>query len=145
MAGKNPQRGLGRPFQPGQSGNPAGRPKGSRHKATLAAQVLLDGEAEAITRKAIEQAKAGDTTALRLCLERIAPPRRDQPAPFDLGPVEGSEDALRAHSRVLQAMADGELTSAEAQGYLAALEQYRRAFETVELERRLRALEERES
>ena len=52
---------------------PAGRPKGSRNKATLAVEILLDGEAEAITRKAIELAKQGDLVAIRLCLDRIAP------------------------------------------------------------------------
>ena len=54
-------------------GNP-GRPAGSRHKYVLAIQSLLDGEAEALGRKAIELALAGDTVVLRLCLERIAPP-----------------------------------------------------------------------
>lgn len=60
-------------FQKGVSGNPAGKPKGARHKATLAAMALLEGESEALTRKAVELALEGDTTALRLCLERIAP------------------------------------------------------------------------
>jgi hypothetical protein len=59
------QRNL-KPFRPGQSGNPDGRPKGSRNKATLAMEALLDGEAEAITRKAIEKALEGDMTAIRL-------------------------------------------------------------------------------
>ena len=67
-----PQRRGGR-FKPG---NP-GRPKGARHKTTLAIEALLDGEAEALTRKAIELAKAGDLVALRLCLDRICPPRKD--------------------------------------------------------------------
>ena len=58
-------------FESGQSGNP----KGARNKATLAAEALLDGKAEAITRKAIDLAKAGDLTAIRLCLERIIPAR----------------------------------------------------------------------
>ena len=49
------------------------RPKGARNRATLAAETLLDGEAEALTRKAVELALAGDTTALRLCLERVLP------------------------------------------------------------------------
>jgi hypothetical protein len=74
-------------FKPGQSGNPSGRPHGSRNKATLALEALLDGEGEAITRKAIEKALEGDTAALRLCLERIYAmwqrmdlrPVRDQP------------------------------------------------------------------
>jgi Family of unknown function (DUF5681) len=60
-----------RPFKPGQSGNPAGKPKGARNRSTIAAETLLEGEAKALTRKAIELGLAGDTTALRLCLEGI--------------------------------------------------------------------------
>ena len=56
----------------------AGRPKGALNKTTLAARALLDREAEQITRKCVELAKAGDTTALRLCLERLLPPRREE-------------------------------------------------------------------
>src|SRR6266581_383288 len=69
----------GRPFQKGQSGNPAGRPLGSINRSTRAAMQLLDGEAEALTRKAIELALAGDPVALRLCLERIVGVRRGRP------------------------------------------------------------------
>src|SRR4051794_24922955 len=58
-------------FQKGQSGNPHGKPKGTRHRVTVAAETLLEGEAEAITRKAIELAKQGDGPALRLCMDRI--------------------------------------------------------------------------
>src|SRR5438874_12919139 len=71
----------GRPVQRGTSGNPAGRPAGSRNRTTLAVQALLDGEAEALTRKAIELASNGDLNALRLCLDRVIPIRRDQPLP----------------------------------------------------------------
>src|SRR3978361_2276837 len=63
-------------FAKGQSGNPAGKPAGTRNATTLAVEQLLHGEAEAITRKAIEMAKEGDTIALRLVLERVAPVRR---------------------------------------------------------------------
>jgi hypothetical protein len=73
------QRG-GRLFRRGVSGNPVG----ARNKALLAMEALLDGEAEAITRVAVETAKEGDTTALRLCLERILPPRKDRPVSFSL-------------------------------------------------------------
>ena len=73
----------GRPFEPG---NP-GRPKGSRNKATLAAEALLDGEAETLTRKAIDLANAGDTTALRMCIERILPARKDRPVSITLPPI----------------------------------------------------------
>ncbi|MGB8669027.1 MAG: DUF5681 domain-containing protein [Pseudolabrys sp.] len=61
-------------FKPGKSGNPSGKPKGARNKTTVAREKLLDDDAATITSKAIELAKNGDLTALRLCLERIIPP-----------------------------------------------------------------------
>jgi hypothetical protein len=72
----------GRPFEPGKSGNPKGRPKGSRNQATLLAEALLDGEAEAITRKLVDKALEGDTTALRLCLDRLVAPMRERRVTF---------------------------------------------------------------
>src|SRR5438874_11772664 len=74
----------GRPFAKGPSNRPVGRRAGSRNKKTLAAAVLLEGEAEALTRRAVELALAGDPLtfsprassggAMRLCIERILPP-----------------------------------------------------------------------
>lgn len=127
----------GRPFAPG---NP-GRPKGARHKVSRAVEMLLEGEAEALTRKAVEAALGGDMTALRLCLDRLAPARRDAPVTFDLGPLDGPAAALAATARAIEAMAEGELTPTEAAAVVALLESYRRSFETVEIERRLAALE----
>ena len=72
------RRSRGRPFPKGQSGNPAGRPRGSSNRATRAAEMLLDGEATALTRKAVELALAGDQAALRLCLDRTVAPRRER-------------------------------------------------------------------
>ena len=127
----------GRPFAPG---NP-GRPKGARHKVSRAVEMLLEGEAEALTRKAVEAALGGDMTALRLCLDRIAPARREAPVTFDLGRLDGPAAALEATARAIEAMAEGELTATEAAAVVALLESYRKAFETVEIERRLAALE----
>ena len=73
-----PEQVRGRPFAKGRSGNPAGRRFGSRNKATIAAQELLANEAEALTRKAVEAALAGDPIAMRLCLERILPRERSR-------------------------------------------------------------------
>src|SRR4051794_31872211 len=78
----------GRPFEPG---NP-GRPPGARHKATLAIEALLEGEAEAIGRKCVDLALGGDTLALRLVLERIAPVRRGRPVCFALPPLDAAVD-----------------------------------------------------
>lgn len=121
-------------------GNP-GRPRGARHKATRAALALLDGEAEALTRQAVTMALEGDTTALRLCLERIAPPRRDAPVTFDLPRMETARDAAKAAAAVLEAVALGELTPAEGAHIMALVETYRRTLETSELEARVAALE----
>lgn len=84
-------------FGPGQSGNPAGRPKGSRNHTTRAVEALLDGEAEALTRKAIQLAQDGDTVALRLCLDRLLPVRKDRPITFDLPPIETTDDLAEGH------------------------------------------------
>jgi hypothetical protein len=62
-------------FPKGVSGNPTGRPKGTRNRATRLAESLLDGEARALARKAVELALGGDVTALKLCLERLIPRR----------------------------------------------------------------------
>lgn len=121
-------------------GNP-GRPKGARHKATRAALALLDGEAEALTRKAVDAALEGDATALRLCLERIAPPRKDAPVAFTLPPMHSARDAAQAAGAVLAAVAEGELTPTEGAHVMALVETYRRTLETTELEARVAALE----
>ncbi len=65
-------------------------------------------------RKAVELALHGDTTALRLCLERIAPPRKDAPVTFDLPPMTSAEDAAQAAGAVLNAVADGDLSGRRA-------------------------------
>ena len=89
----------GRPFAPGQSGNQNGRPKGARGKATMIAEALLDGEAEKLTRKAIEMALAGSEPCLRLCMERILPPKRAG-EDFAFG-VEATGDAESMGIRVV--------------------------------------------
>src|SRR5256885_4813151 len=96
------------PFAKGQSGNRAGRPRGARHKATLAAEALLDGESEGLTRKAIEAALGGDMAALRLCLDRIVPPRRERPVTFRIPPLKSAEDAAVAMAAITQAGSPGE-------------------------------------
>ena len=128
-------------FKPGQSGNPKGKPKGARHKATMAAQELLDGEIEALTRKAIELAKEGDMAALKLCLERIVPPRKDSPIAFEAGAMESADDAATVLSNILQAVSDGDLTPGEGAAAASLVEAFRKTLETQELERRISELE----
>ena len=133
---------IGVPFKPGQSGNPKGRPKGARNKSTLAFEALLDGEAEAITRKAIEKAKGGDMTAIRLCLDRLVPPVKDRPVTFEMPQIESAADAATAAGAVGEAVAAGELTPCEASEVSKVLGAYVATLETSELEQRITKLEE---
>ena len=127
-------------FQKGQSGNPAGKPKGARHKTTLALQALLDGEAEALIRKAVELALAGDITALRLCLERIAPAYKAMVMPVALNmPLpDNLADTARAF---VQAAACGELAPDIAAQLVAAVASVARVEEIETVKQRVEAIE----
>ena len=138
---KPPGRGRGRPFEKGQSGNPAGRRTGSRNKATLAAAALLAGESEALTRKAVEMALAGDPTAMRLCIERILPPCRERAVKFVLPPIESAADIAAAMKAVTSALAAGVITPGEAGTIAAVVDTFVRAIETSDFDRRLRIME----
>ena len=122
-----------------------GRPKGARNKATLAVEKLLDGDAEAITRKAIEMALGGDGPAIRLCLERLLPARKDSPVVFALPRIETAMDAVTASSALLSAVATGEVTPEEAGKVMGLLTAHKQLVEVCDLETRLQRLEEREA
>ena len=123
-------------------GNP-GKPKGSRHRATQAVQALIEDQSDAITQKAVEMALEGDTTALRLCIERIAPARKDAPIEFDLPSMNSAHDAAQAASAILAEVASGSITPLEGTSVMGLVEQYRRTLEASDLERRIEALETR--
>ena len=119
----------------------AGRPRGARNKATQAVEALLEGEAEGLTRKVVELALGGDVTALKLCLDRIAPPRKDRPICIDLPQASNAQETVALSEAILRQVAQGELTPLEAQPVMAMVEQYRRIMETAELEQRISELE----
>ena len=136
---KPPEQVRGRPFAKGRSRNPAGRRFGSRNQATMAALELLADEAEALTRKAVEAALAGDPTAMRLCLERILP--RDRAVKFALPPIKSAADIARAMGAVTAALADGRITPAEGQAIARVVTTFVQTIETSEFDRRLQLLE----
>jgi hypothetical protein len=142
QAPKKPQyRPRGRPFAKGQSGNPAGRRRGSRNKATMMAALYLDGEAVGLARKAVEMAYAGDTLAMRLCLERTIAPRRERPEPFRLPPVENAADLAPAMAAIMSAAARGVITTGQAAEMASVIATRLRAIEAAEFDRHLSALE----
>ena len=128
-------------FQKGQSGNPSGKPRGARNKATLAAEALLDGQAQALTQKAIDRALEGDGNALRFCLERILPARKDRPIYFDMPALRTASDAASAMSAIIAGVAQGDLTASEASELTALVTGVVKALETHELEQRIALLE----
>jgi Family of unknown function (DUF5681) len=131
----------GKPFQKGRSGNPDGRPKGSRNVTTVALESLLDGQATALTQKAIDLALIGDMAALRLCLDRILPPRRDRPLTFNFPAITNAAEAAKTMSAILAAVASGEITPTEAAEIGKLVDGYVRAVEATELAARIERLE----
>jgi hypothetical protein len=133
----------GKPFEKGQSGNPAGKPKGARHKTTLLAEKLMQADAEAIVKAVLDSAKGGDMTAARIILDRIAPARRDNPVSFDLPKIESAADAVAAQTAMLSAVANGEITPGEAVEVSKLIDSFVKTIEVSEIDERLKRLEER--
>ncbi len=129
-------------FKPGQSGNPAGRPVGSRNSASIAMDALLDADAKAITEKCIELAKAGDGAGLRLCMERLVPPRKDRLVCFEIPPLEKPADCIPIMAAIMRGVAEGDLTPGEAAALSKILDSYTRAVELTDLAARIAKLEQ---
>ena len=143
MAENSAGKQRGKPFEKGRSGNPAGKPKGARHKTTLLAEMLMADDVEAVVVAVINAAKGGDMAACRIILDRIAPARRDNPVAFELPKIERPADAVAAGAAILAAVAHGSLTPSEAGEVYKLIEGFVRTLEASEFEARLRALEER--
>jgi hypothetical protein len=135
-SGKKPR---GRPFAPGVSGNPKGRPKGSRNRPTIIVEALRDGEAEALTRKLVERALEGDPAALRICMKRVLAPRRGRRVEFEL-PELAAGDVAQSSRTILEACAAGALSPREATDVMRLISTHVRALKLTDLEARLAEL-----
>jgi hypothetical protein len=141
--GRRSKRGTNGQFVRGESGNPQGRPLGSRNRASLLMEDLLDGRAKALTEKAIEKALTGDVFALRLCMERMMPVRRERSLTLHLPAPATAQDITAGFASVVEALAHGELTPSETSALAELLESARKALETTDLARRIEELESR--
>lgn len=127
-------------FKKGTSGNPAGRPKGSRNKRNQWLAEMFEAEGEAVIRTIIEEAKAGTPQAMKIVAERIAPRPKGSPAPLDLPEITTPEDSVAAMAAVLKATGAGEITPEEAQTYAQLIERQRHLLEQQDLWREIDAL-----
>ena len=128
-------------FRKGQSGNPSGRPRGSRNRATILFQNLLEDDAEAIARKTVDMAKAGDIAAIRICMDRLAPARKTDAIAFELPRLDKATDSVTAAAKIVAGVAAGDLAPAEAADLAKVMDIYLRALATSSFEERLARLE----
>ncbi len=126
----------GRPFKSGnQFGK--GRSAGSRNNATLALEQILEGEGEAVARKLIQGAKKGDPTCIRLCMDRLYSPRRERSVNLDLPEIYTADHLPAAFRTVMRALAQGDITTDQADRITRLLEFGRKSIETEDLARGL--------
>jgi hypothetical protein len=129
-------------FKSGESGNPAGRPKGAISKR-LQLSRLLEPHAEELITKVVELAKGGEINALRFCIERLVPKPKDEPIEFELpeGDLKHTETLLQLGAGVIAAVSDGELTPEQGNKITVLIETQRKTIETCNLETRLKEIE----
>ena len=128
-------------WRSGVSGNPAGRPRGSRNRSTVAMEALLEEGADRLINKAMKIALAGDTAALRLCLERILPVRRDRLIQLDLPPIGTAKEISDAISTVFMAIGGGKITPSEGEMIASVLATQANVLSAQEFESRLERVE----
>jgi hypothetical protein len=140
-ADKTAEKQRGRPFEPGQSGNPNGRPKGARNRVSQEVEALILGQAEALAAKALDMALKGDAGMLRAMLSTFVSTRCDRTVEFELPEIRTAADARADSSAVLAACAGGELSPSEASAIMALISTHVQTIEAAEFEERLAALE----
>ena len=130
-------------FPKGKSGNPRGKPKGSRHRSSLIAEQLFADEIQDICKIVIEEAKAGDMQAAKIILDRLLPSRKDNPIQIDLPKMENTSDLLRAIGCITDAVGSGEISPSEGEALARIIDIHTRTLELAEFEKRLAVLEEK--
>ena len=141
-AANTDQKQRGRPFQKGQSGNPSGKKPGTRNHASRLVEMMMAGDVEEITQKVISAAKNGDLTAARIVLDRISPPRKDNPIAIDLPKLQTASDAVQAMGTIMTSVSEGEISPSEAATLTELVSCFTKTLELREFEERLNKLEE---
>lgn len=125
-------------FKPGQSGNPKGKPRGTKHASTTLREAIAN-DLHAIVAALIEKAKDGDTGAAALLLSRTLPPLRPQSEPPDTA-ITGTTFDERAEAVTCAALS-GQISPTGATELMGVLAQQARIAEVSELAERLERIE----
>jgi hypothetical protein len=120
------------PFVKGESGNPAGRPPGSRNTRTLLCEAFLENQAEGLTRTLVNMANGGDSTALRLAIDRILPRGASRPILFPLPRVDSARAARQAVADVIEGMTTAQLAPRDGNELLRVIERGAKIIATAE-------------
>lgn len=128
-------------FLKGQSGNPAGKPRGARNRSSIVAERLFADEIQEICGSVIAQAKAGNMQAAKIILDRVLPPIKDKPIQIDLPKMATSSDLLTAMECITFAVGSGQISPLEGESIARIVDTHIKALELNEIEKRLSCLE----
>jgi len=132
-------------FKKGTSGNPRGKPKGARHKASLMAEMLFESGIEMVCEQVLSQAQEGNLQAAKIILDRLLPPRKDRLIKFKLPFIEKASDVLEAGRKICYAVGNGEITPLEGESLSKILEIQAKNIELFDFGARLEEIELRMS
>lgn len=127
-------------FQKGQSGNPAGKPKGAKDRRTEM-RALLQPHADKLVKKVVDLALAGDVQALRICIDRIIPPVREDRLQVAMPDIADAAGCTEAQAAIMKAVASGELLPSQGEALAGLVEHQRRAMYDQDLAKRIEAIE----
>lgn len=128
-------------FKKGKSGNPRGKPKGARHRASMMAEMLFENGIEVVCEQVLSQAKEGNLHAAKIVLDRLLPPRKDRPINFRLPFIKNTADAMAASQLICYAVGNGEITPLEGESLSKIIEIQAKNIELFDFEVRLQKIE----
>ena len=125
-------------WQKGQSGNPAGRKRGSINVATRLRRMI---DVEALITRLHEAALKGNTRAAELLLDRALPSLRPVAEAIELPGLKDAATLTAKAERIVELAANGSVSPDIATALLSAIGTLAKATEIDELKRRIEALE----
>jgi len=124
----------------GTSGNPEGRPQGSKNRSTKLLETL-DADVPALLAVTKEKALQGDMTAMRLLLERVLPVRKPVAPMLELAELGDAVTLTAKAQAVIHGVARGTVPPDIAGQLITAIGATAKVLEVDELDKRVAQLE----